>query len=275
MDNPNFEEEQQRIQKSLNQAKKRELEEKYGALFSEGTPEAPAEIESQWLDSIDEFERQFKNARRVTVREFLGNPRFTLLEEIHRERLEAELDGLLEFLSLHDISVESVAGVSDEYMYRFVTTELMDEEIDEIKIEGMTHCFIYEEFHSNDEYDAKSCADSFLWDLFERHEEYVVLKFAKDEVCDPLGRRITREEMKNLVRSFYSRYSAFIGHTFECIGCSLGGEYATVKLHGDWSGLKAGSMEQVSHKGVSELKLKKSPYGGYDVIQINIPGLTE
>jgi hypothetical protein len=275
MDNPNFEEEQQRIQKALNQAKKRELEEKYGALFSEGAPQVPAEIESQWLDSIDEFERQFKDARRVTVREFLGNPRFTPLEEIHRERLEAELDGVLELLSLHDISVDSVAGVSDEDMYRFVTTELMDEEIDEIKIEGMTHCFIYEEFHPNDEYDAKSCADSFLWDLFERHEEYVVLKFAKDEVCDPLGRRITREEMKNLVRSFYSCYSAFIGHTFECIGCSLGGEYATVKLHGDWSGLKAGSMEQVSHKGMSELKLKKSPYGGYDVIQINIPGLME
>jgi hypothetical protein len=275
MDNPNFEEEQQRIQKSLNQAKKRELEEKYGALFSEGTPEAPAEIESQWLDSIDEFERQFKNVRRVTVREFLGNPGFTTLEDSDRERLKTELDSVMELLALHNISVDSVAGVSDEDLYRFVTTELLDEEIDEIKIEGMTHCFIYEEFHPNDEYDAKSCADSFLWDLFERHEGYVVLKFAKDEVCDPLGRRITREEMENLVHSVYSRYSAFIGHTFECMGCSLVGEYATVKFQGDWSGLKAGSMEPVSHQGVSELKLKKSPYGGYDVIQINIPGLME
>jgi hypothetical protein len=45
----------------------------------------------------------------------------------------------MELLSLHDISVDSVAVVSDEDMYRFVTSELMDEEIDEIKIEGMTH----------------------------------------------------------------------------------------------------------------------------------------
>jgi hypothetical protein len=275
MDNPNFEEEQQRIQKSLNQTKKRELEEKYGAFFSEGASQLPAEIESQWLDSIHEFERQFKDAQRVTVREFLGNPRFTTVEEIDRERLEAELDSVLELLSLHNISVDSVADASDEDMYRFVTTELMNEEIDEIKIDGMTHCFIYEEFHPNDEYDARSYADSFLWDLFDRDEECVVLKFAKDEVYDPLGQRITQEGMKNLVRSFYSRYPAFVGHTFECIGCSLGGEYATVKLHGDWSGLTARSMEPVSYQGVSELKLKKSPYGGYDVIQINIPGFME
>ena len=275
MDNPDFEEEQQKIQKALNQAKKRELEEKYGALFSEGDSQAPAEIESQWLDSIAEFERQFKDARRVTVREFLGNPGFTPPEEIPRERLETELDRAMELLSLHNISVDSVAGVSDEDMYRFVTTELMSEEIDEIKIEGMMHCFIYEEFHPNDEYDAKRCAEDFLRDLFERHEEYVDLNLAKDEVFDLDGRRVTREEMKDLVRSLYSRYSAFIGQKFECVGCSLEGEFATVRLHSEWSGLKVRSMEHVSHKGMSELKMKKSPYGGYDIIQINIPGLIE
>lgn len=275
MDNSYFEEEQQRIQKALNQAKKRELEEKYGAFFSESESQLPAEIESQWLDSIDEFEHQYEDSRRVKIREFLGNPKFTPLEEIRLERLETELDRVLEFLMFHYISVDSVAEVSDEEMYRFVTTELLDEEIDEVRLEGMLHCFIYEEFHPNDEYDAKHCAEHFLGDLFERHEEYVALNFAKDEVHDPLGRRIPRERMKNLVRLFYSRYSAFIGHSFECIGCLLAGEYATVKLQGAWSGLKVGSMEQVSHKGIAELMLKKSPYGGYDVIQINVPGFVE
>ena len=44
-----------------NGLKKKELEEKYGAHFSEFN-ESPPEIEGQWLNSIDEFEKQHSNA---------------------------------------------------------------------------------------------------------------------------------------------------------------------------------------------------------------------
>lgn len=240
MNDAYFDEERRRIDKALNEAKKRELEVKYGAQFSEGDSLTPPEIESQWLHYIEEFERQFEHSRRITVREFVGNPRFLPLEEIPPERLETELDNVLEFLSLHHTSVDCLADVSNEELYRFITTELIDEEIDDIKIEGMRHCFIYEEFHPNDQYEAKNTADHFFWDLFERHEEYVVRGFAEDEVYDPLGRRIPREAMEVLIRSFYGRYAVFTSHTFECVGCSLEGEYATVILEGEWSGLIAG-----------------------------------
>lgn len=272
MDDAYFDGERRRIEKALNEANKRDLEVKYGARFSEGGSRISPEIESQWLRYIEEFERQLEHAPRITVREFLGNPTFIPFEEISPERLESELDNALEFLSLHGISVDCLVDVSNEDLYRFVSTELMDEELDDIKIEGMRHCFIYEEFHPNDEYEAKNTADHFLWDLFERHEEYVVRGFAEDEVYDPLGRRITRDELGNLVRSFYDRHAVFTGHRIEYIACSLEGDYASVTLEGEWSGLIAGSMKPVWHSGTTVLRMKKSPHGGYDVIQANIPG---
>lgn len=272
MDESFLDEEQHRIQKALNEAKRREIEEKYGAQFSDDQSKLPPEVESQWLNHIEEFERQFENAKRISIRELLGSPTFRSVDEIPPEKLEAEVERVLDLLSRIDVAVDCLADVSDEDLYRFLTTELINEKIDDIKIEGMKHCFIYEEFHPNDEYDAKSSADQFLWNLFGRHEEHVAQAFAEDEMYDQLGRRITRAEMQNIIRSFYDSYAAFTSNKFECIGCSLEGEYALVTLQGEWAGLKAESLESVSHRGECLLKMKKSPYGGYDLIQVNIPG---
>ncbi|MEX1276757.1 MAG: hypothetical protein WEE20_12545, partial [Bacteroidota bacterium] len=228
-----------------------------------------------WLNYIEEFERQFEHAGRVSLQQFLGNPTFTPLAEIPPDRLESELGNVMEFLSLHDIGVDCLAEVSNEELYRFITSELIHQEIDDIRIEGMRHCFIYEEFHPNDEYDAKQFAESFLFHLFDRHEEYAIHDVAEDEVYDPAGNRITREEMAGLIRSFHSRYAALTNHTSACTGCSLDGEYATVSFQTEWSGLRAGSMEPASMNGVSELRMKKSPYGGYDVVRVNVPGFME
>ena len=49
-----------------NELKKKELEEKYGAHFSD-FKELPPEIENQWFNSVEEFEKQFDNAKRITV----------------------------------------------------------------------------------------------------------------------------------------------------------------------------------------------------------------
>lgn len=271
MDESFNDEEQRRIQKTLNQAKKREIAEKYGARFSEESDLDP-EIESKWLTGIEEYERQYKNARRVSVREFLGRPKFKPFEEIPTELVDVELDSVLELLSLNNIVVDCLAEVTNEDLYRFVTTELMDHEIDDIRVEGMRCHFIYEEFHPNDKYDAKQCAEDFLWNLFGRHTDFLKHNVANEELSDKSGRRITQEEMWTLIRSFHGRYALFTDHTVDCVDCTLEGEYATARFRGEWSGLKSGSMETVTYKGDFDFRLKKSLYGGYDVIRVCFPG---
>ena len=272
MEDEKFEKEQERIQRALNEAKKKEISEKFGAQFGQGEAKIPPEIESQWLNNIEQFELQYENAKRVTVREYVGNPVFKPQDQIAPEQLGAELDRVLEFLESHNVGVDFLCDVPDDVAYEFVTKELMDHEMDDLHLPGWTTRFIYEEFHPNDEYDAKRFADHFLWELFERQEEYAVSGFAEDEVYDQKGTRITREKMKEMILALYANYAAFTSHEFECSNCTVEGDYATVTFHGTWTGLKAVSMESVSYDGESELRMKKSPYGGFDVVEANIQG---
>lgn len=262
-----------RIQRALNEAKKKELEEKFGAKFGETNNDLPPEIESQWLNNVQEFEIQFENAKRISVREYVGNPSFTPLNEIPEENLRGELNDVLKYLSDHNINVDFICEVPDKEAYRFVTEELMNHETDDIHIEGMTTNFIYEEFYPNDELDAKNFAEQFLWHLFERNLEYALGDFAKDEVCDHRGDRITMEQMQTRIEHFYSRFATFSFSKHEVIDCTVSDNYAVVCFNSNWNGLHAETMEQKIHRGESTLKMKKSQYGGFDVVQANVFGV--
>ena len=162
MEDEKFEKEQARIQHALNDATQKELSEKFGAQFGEGETKIPPEVESQWLNNIEDYERQYQNAKRVTVREYVGNPEFKPLDQIFQEQLGTELDKALEYLESHNVGVDFLCDVPDDAAYEFVTKELMDHEMDDLHLPGWTTRFIYEEFHPNDEYDAERFADHFL-----------------------------------------------------------------------------------------------------------------
>jgi hypothetical protein len=136
----------------------------------------------------------------------------------------------------------------------------------------MMHHFVYEEFHPNDEYDAKLFAEEFLFNVFNRRVDYAMGNLAKDELYDSQGRPLTREEMKKEIEAFIGRYSAFVSSHFESKECVVEGDYATVRVHTTWEGLRAGTMESVSTSGISVFRMKRSPYGGFDVIQANVAG---
>lgn len=144
-------EELQRITKAPNQAKQKELEDKYGARFGESDPDLPQDVYAEWLRHIQEFEMKSESAKVVSLREFIGYPDFTPPGEVPATRLKAELVQVMEYLAHHDIIVDCTAVVSDEDLYRFIATELLDQEIEEIRIDGMRHHFIYEEFHPHAE----------------------------------------------------------------------------------------------------------------------------
>ena len=60
---------------------------------------------------------------------------FKPLAEIQSDKVRAELDDVLAFLCCHTIHVDCLPEVSDEELYRFITTELIDEEIDDLKMD--------------------------------------------------------------------------------------------------------------------------------------------
>lgn len=142
----------ERAQHIVNDLKRKELEERYGAVFSApDESEIPSEVEAQWLENIDEFERQFENVAEIPLREFIGSPSVRPLADIPPSEVAAELDALLELLGENEVVVHFPDEIDEVEAYRFITEELLDEEIDDIRVPGMVLHFIYEEFHPGDE----------------------------------------------------------------------------------------------------------------------------
>ncbi|MGM0531101.1 MAG: hypothetical protein ACQER7_07095 [Bacteroidota bacterium] len=129
-----------------NELKKKEIKDKYGGQFNEPN-ELPADVEKEWLDQMEQFEKQFENAKSITVWEYMGNPSFKTLDELLPEEISSELDRLMNLMRKKSIDLCTLCEVDDAVLYEFITGEFFQHEMDDISIPGMTHNFIYEEFH--------------------------------------------------------------------------------------------------------------------------------
>lgn len=131
------------VQRALNDAKRRNLEERFGATFSGTSSGLPPEVERKWLEYVEELEELFEKAEMTTVRMFVGNPPVRLLGEIPPAELSRELNRLLLILDANDISVHFPEDLSDAEKYRSITEELLDTETEDIRVDGMLHLFCY------------------------------------------------------------------------------------------------------------------------------------
>lgn len=146
-----------------NELEKLKLSATRGAkFFSNEESNLPPEIEKKWLNYINEFENQFENSDRITVRSRLGDPVFPTVDELKEDKIPKKLDELYELMIEHNIGLDVLGDESEHEIYRFITEELFDEEIDDIQIEGMHTVFIYEEFHPNALIDIENELDNFF-----------------------------------------------------------------------------------------------------------------
>ena len=267
---------QDRIQRILNEKKKEDLRKQYGMSFEDHNEEMSPQAESEWLDNIAEFERQFENARTITVRERIGDPQVKPLADLAGAELAGELDRLFELLSENDIAVDFLHEQTDREMYRFLTEELLEEEIDDIQIPGMVSHFIYEEFHPNDEDDITDAIEEFLFTLFNgdfkdpqgMHDHIL----SEESMHDSLDNLVKLEEFKLLLGDFYDAYPLLTGHEVEIKSILVDGDQAVAVTRIKWHGRPKGEKVVVDREGLSEYRLARSIYGGWDITQANIPG---
>jgi hypothetical protein len=264
---------QDRIQRILNEKKKEDLRKWYDMRFEGHSEELSPLEESEWLDYITEFERQFENATEISVRERIGNPTIRPLSDIPDTELENELDQLLELLYANNIVVDFINEVDDGEAYRFITEELLDEMMDDIRIPEMYSHFTYEEFHPNDEADTKECAEEFLHAFFEQDDEELTFALGKDELKDMQGHSISPEEFRTVLEGFHLKYIAIMAFAVQAERTTVDGDHARVEVATVWQALKNDGKTVVRKSGTSEIFLKRSPYSGWDVIQAKIAGL--
>ncbi len=265
---------QDRIQRIMNEYKREEIADKYGAHFSEGSnPDLSPEIEAQWLNYVEEFERQFENATRIPLREYVGSPSTVSLADIPDSEVEAELDRLLDLLAEHSIYVDFLNDIEIEEAYRFISEEILDEEIDDMRIPGMNLHFIYEEFHPNDEQDVKMWAGEFLYAFFMNNDEQLAVAVSGDELFDERGEPFSSAQMRQIMAAFHAKHDPISNFTAKPLTAEVEGGRATVEVALSWESSAHDPAQAVATIGRTTLRLQRSQYGGWDVTQAILPGL--
>ncbi|MBI3483398.1 MAG: hypothetical protein HY015_10600 [Bacteroidetes bacterium] len=153
--------------KSENALLKLKLELEHGMTQSD-TSGLDAEIENQWLNNIYNFEQQFKQAKKIKVYDAIGRPVFKKLEYLNIKEIPRALKELKSVMAKKGVALDCCCPYGDALIYKFITEELFDHEMDDISFEGMVHHFSYEEFHPNHEYDLRRYTEEFIENLLSR-----------------------------------------------------------------------------------------------------------
>lgn len=143
----------------------------------------PAEIEGQFLDYVNAFEKQYKNAKRITVYEKIGRPNFKKTTEFKtRKEIKVALHEILSLMGSHNILLDVLCKYKNQetLIYSFITEEFFDYEIDDMNIPGMNTHFIYEEFHPNHRYDLKNNTREFLRMFLNKESDFYDSYHSKD-----------------------------------------------------------------------------------------------
>lgn len=127
-----------------------------------GANEVPPEIENIFLQSIYTFEQQHANSRQVTVFERMGKPRFRKLSELHPNELPGELQRLYDLLRASQIVFDCICEYDDGVIYKFITEELFEKNVDSCLCQEMLIHFTYEEFHLNHDYELRRITEDTL-----------------------------------------------------------------------------------------------------------------
>ena len=123
--------------------------------------------ESSAMQSIGEiFERMFRDARTITLEEYLGFPKFKPVESIPINEIGKEADQIVEFLRQRNIRIGYACQYSDHDRYTFYTIDLMQQEVFDVSLKGVYCTFIYELIRPNTQFEIETLIEDFLVNLF-------------------------------------------------------------------------------------------------------------
>lgn len=254
-----------------NEIKKMKLSLEHGAIFSSSDEnKLPPELESQWLNHIQQYEDAFAESKLILVYDFIGNPTYKSVNEIPENEINIELNKIVNLLSKKGIVIDTICDVDDSELYRFITEELINEKMEDIKIEGMVHHYIYEEFHPNHEHDIKTLSKEFIDEILninlKLNPNYISIT---DEINTKAG-LIKKEEAVKKIEEFREAFSSFKLHHFNVISIKITEATADVCFDINYTGYMENSNEEIVFSGIGNFKLKHE-YSYWWISKINIP----
>ena len=198
-----------------NELLKLKLKAEFGAECITGSEGIPPLIVNEFLKSVYAFEQKFSmSERRVTVYEKLGKPAFLKAEILNAKQIRRELKELTRVLHSQGMELDVLGDYEDRVIYKFLTEEFFDHQIDDVDMPGYIHHFCYEEFHPNHEMDIRSHSVDFLTQWFgQKINEY---SWGMDDpMIHPDTRIFKRETVLKKISGLFESYTLFSNCEFE------------------------------------------------------------
>ena len=205
--------------------------------------ELPPEVENEFLKNIEEFDKAFDSSERVTIFEYIGKPELKKASEITDNEMKKALDKVMLLLNKNGIALDTLCEVDNRTLYKFITEELILEEIDNIRIKGMVLNFIYEEFHPNHEYDIRNHCSDFFKSFLDKKSDYYPTFLTKEA------------ENNKKLKHFRDSYGSFRLHSFEITNISFDEEKAKADYQTDFTAIIENSNEKQRYKGAGKIEL--------------------
>jgi hypothetical protein len=243
-----------------NDLKKFKLSMEHGMDFSKGyrSKDLPPEIENQFLDYVDQFEKAYHNAGRISVFDFIGKPKFVKENQLSETELKTELEKISKIMEKKGISLDVIYSVEDRILYHFITEELFPYEIDDIRIAGLISNFIYEEFHPNHVEDIKSHLDRSIIDFFDRSRKFDTIYLT--------------EKLKNnrCLQNYREAFESFTLQQSDIKEVNVDGEKARATIQLEFSGILEGNQGTQNFSGLATVYLL-SEYGFWSLDEVDFP----
>jgi hypothetical protein len=166
------------------------------------------ETETQWLNHIYEWEQKHATAKSTDIFSFLGKPEFKAADDLDQDETSRELERLQDLMQEHSLRLDFICEYPDPVKYRFITGEFMQCDIEDMQIEGMMHCYIYEEFHPNHAYDLVNYSREHIEKFFSRlwDEEYCVWTFSGQLIYN--GSELLKSDYSAKVKQFQEMFGS-------------------------------------------------------------------
>jgi hypothetical protein len=189
----------------------------FGGDFA-GSEHLPPEVEHVFLKQINKFHQLHEKAGMVRIYDFIGAPLYNHVHDLSDKEIKKELKKILALLRKKGIVVETLSGIGDKEMYRFVTEEIFKQEIQNIRMPNWTIHMLYEEFHPSDEFDIKNQCGTAMAFLFDK--SFITADFVfMDEMKSSIGLGIEKEELIEKIDTFKLGYNQmmFVGAEFKSL----------------------------------------------------------
>lgn len=217
--------------KAENEFLKMKMMLEHGAWFGGGDKPLPASIENEFLNRVIAFEQQAANPKYIKLYDKINRPtHFKPVAEIMDNEMEAAWDELAAYLHQYSVSVDvCIPNISTRELYRFVTEELFEYEMNDMNLPGMMSSFTYDEFYPDPYYDNTRVAkEECINYILEKDPLKWTHNFHQENLQLNQHSSLTQEDLKTIVNRYKAAYDDIKVMEIKETNCTVDGDTSNV-----------------------------------------------